>query len=245
MLNRFFVAATLVLLVGCQTTSSPEATKPTWDRGYLHARNIAGNKFCGYYLVDHEYTRACMKNFSAEARKRGRKFPVVIFLHGCLHVDGEHAAWLAGLGYIVFSPDSFQREGRRSSCARGVPKPGIHSMRQSEITYARKQLRKFDWIDQSRVFLVGMSEGGRAVADHTGAGFKAKVILAYNCEWGSVAGLLPMLNLVGDLDHKWGQGLCTVSRPNSSAFYVPDRGHTFLEDEFASEKIKKFLGQFM
>ena len=244
MLNRFFVAATLALLVGCQATSSPEATKQTWDRGYMHALHVAGNKFCGYYL-DHEYTQVCMKNFSAEARKRGRKFPVVVFLHGCQRFSGEYAAWLADLGYITFSPDSFQREGRSPHCATGVSKDLIHLMRQSEITYAREQLRKLDWVDQSRVFLVGMSEGGRAVADHTGAGFKAKVILAYDCKKGLASGSEPVLNLVGILDWEWGNGLCGVSgRPNSFAFNVPERGHSFLEDEFASEKIKMFLGQF-
>ena len=255
MLNRFSVAATLALLVGCQATSSPEATKQTWNRGYMHALHVAGNKFCGYY-VDHEYTRACMKNFSAEARKRGRKFPVVVFLHGCQRFSGEYAAWLADLGYITFSPDSFQRDGRSPHCTSGVSKDLIHLMRQSEITYAREQLRKLDWVDQSRVFLVGMSEGGWAVANHTGAGFKAKIIMSYDCHdrqdrpgtgcfSGPVAGSQPVLNLVGELDHEYGNDLCAVSgRPNSFAFNVPERGHTFLEDEFASEKIKMFLGQF-
>ncbi len=255
MLNRIFVTATLTLLVGCQTTSSPEATKPTWDRGYLHALNVGGNQFCGYPMVG-EDTQTCMVNFSAEARKRGRKFPVVVFLHGCLRFNPRYGRWLADLGYIVFSPDSFQREGRRSECTHGVSKDFIHSMRQSEITYAREQLRKLDWVDQSRVFLVGMSEGGWAVANHTGAGFKAKIIMSYDCHdrqdrpgtgcfSGPVAGSQPVLNLVGELDHEYGNDLCAVSgRPNSFAFNVPERGHTFLEDEFASEKIKMFLGQF-
>ena len=78
MLNRFSVAATLALRVGCQTTSSPEATKQTSDRGYMHALNVAGNKFCGYYL-DHEYTQVCMKNLSAEARTRGGNSPSSYF----------------------------------------------------------------------------------------------------------------------------------------------------------------------
>ena len=110
MLNRIFVTATLTLLVGCQTTSSPEATKPTWDRAYMHALNVGGNQFCGYPMVS-EATQTCMVNFSAEARKRGRKFPVVVFLHGCFRFNPRYGRWLADLGYIVFSPDSFQRQG--------------------------------------------------------------------------------------------------------------------------------------
>lgn len=244
MLNRLFVIATLTLLVGCQATSSPEATKPTWDRAYLHAYNVGGNKICGWPMIS-EDTQTCMVNFSADARKRGRKFSVVVFLHGCLRVNHRYGRWLADLGYIVFSPDSFQRDGRRSQCVAGYSKPGIYLMRHSEITYAREQLRKFDWVDQSKVFLVGMSEGGWAVAQHTAAGFKAKIIMSSDCNGGPVAGSQPVLNLVGILDYEYGNDLCDVSgRPNSFAFNVPERGHTFLEDKFASEKIKMFLGQF-
>ena len=243
MFSRILASATLALLVGCQTTSSPDAAKPTWDRGYMYLLNVAGNEFCGYY-VDHRYTQVCMRNLSDAARDSGKKFPVVVFLHGCLKFDGDYGRWLAKLGNIVFSPDSFQRTGRTSQCSRGASKGHILSMRQSEITYAREQLEKLDWVDQSRVFLVGTSEGGRAVADHSGAGYKAKIILSYDCGRGPVKGSLPVLNLVGKLDLEWGNGLCVVSGPNSFAFNVPDRGHTFLGDQFASEKIKMFLGQF-
>ncbi len=117
-------------------------------------------------------------------------------------------------------------------------------MRQAEITYARQQLGKLDWVDQSRVFLAGNSEGGRGVADHSGKGFKAKIILAYNCNKGSPAGSLAVLSLVGEEDTTWGGRLCNDSGPNSFAFYVPNRGHGFVGDKFASEKIKIFLGQF-
>lgn len=243
MLHRFFVFAALVLLTGCQTTSSPEATKPTWDRGYLHAINVAGNEYCGYPLIV-EKTRACLSNISAETRNKGRKFPVVVFLHGCRRFSGEYGLWFARMGYIVISPDSFQREDRRSVCSHGVTKGDILSMRQSEISYAREQLEKLDWVDQSRIFLVGQSEGGRAVADHSGKGFKAKIILAYNCSHGSPVGSRPVLSLVGENDHEWGNALCTVSRPKSFAFYVPNRGHEVRGDKFATEKIKMFLEQF-
>ena len=245
MFNRIFVAATLILLIGCQTTSSPEATKPTWDRGYLHARNIAGNKFCGYYLVDHEYTDKCQENFSKAVKNTGKRFPVIVFLHGCLKVMGEHSLWLADLGYIVVSPDSFQREGRAGICFGS--KPHILAMRDAEITYAREQLKKMDWVDQSRVFLAGVSEGGRAVADHSGKDFRAKIVMAYGCHADPISGSLPVLNLVGDLDRvsKGENMLCSVSgRPNSEAVNLPERAHLFLEDELASEKIKTFLGQF-
>lgn len=244
MLNRFLVVATLGLLVGCQNTMSPEATKPTWDRGYLHALNIGGNEFCGYYL-DHKYTQECENNFTKSARNTGNKFPIIVFLHGCAKVMSEHSLWLAGLGYIVVSPDSFQREGRVGQC-RGS-KPRILSMRDAEITYARQQLSELDWVDQARVFLAGVSEGGRAVADHSGTGFRAKIIMAYGCHAASISGSLPVLNLVGDLDRDSSAGnmLCDVrGRPNSEAVNVPERAHLFLEDEFASAKIKTFLAQF-
>jgi len=244
MLNRCFVTAALALLVGCQTTSTPEATKPTWDRGFLHARNVAGNKFCGYYL-DHEYTDKCQKNFSKAAQNTGKKFPVIVFLHGCAKFMGDHSMWLVDLGYIVVSPDSFQREGRVGQC--GGDKFHILPMRNAEINYAREQLKKMDWVDQSRVFLVGVSEGGWAVADHSGKGFRAKIIMGYGCQADPISGSLPVLNLVGDLDRdrRGGNMLCSVSgRPNSEAVNVPEGAHLFRDNEFASEKIKMFLEQF-
>ena len=103
-------------------------------------------------------------------------------------------------------------------------------MRQAEITYARQQLRKLDWVDQSRVFLAGMSEGGRDVADHSGEGYKARIILAYNCKHGSPGGSLPVLSLVGDDDDEWGGTLCDGPEPNSFAFYVPNRAHKLVGD---------------
>ena len=244
MFVRRFAVLAFAVLAGCVTATSSEATKLTWDRGFLHALNIGGNKYCGYYL-DHEYTDKCQKVFSQTAQRTGKNFPVIVFLHGCLRFMGDHSLWLADLGYIVVSPDSFQRKDRVGQCHGS--KPHILSMRDAEITYARKQLKKMDWVDQSRVFLVGVSEGGRAVADHSGKGFRAKIILAYGCHAASISGSLPVLNLVGDLDRYGSSGnlLCNVSgRSNSEAANVPERAHLFLGDTFAGTKIKTFLAQF-
>ena len=69
----------------------------------------------------------------------------------------------------------------------------------------------------------------------------------HGCQAAPISGLLPVLNLVGDLDRDrpGGNMLCNVSGgSNSEAVNVPERAHLFLEDTFAETKIKTFLGQF-
>jgi hypothetical protein len=238
---KYVIAFTVFALSSCATTN-PEATKSTWDRGYLHAIKVGGNEYCGYPLIV-KSTQECLQKLSATTKRTSKQYPIIVFAHGCLRVQADHSTWLASLGYIVVSPDSFARDGRYPACDGSGT---IISMRIAEITYAREQLKTFDWVDQSRVYMVGVSEGGMGVAEHSGKDFRAKIVMAYGCRGGGVTGSIPVLNLVGELDDDSSAKnvLCVVRGSQSSARHVPDRGHLFLGDEFATKEIKQFLAQF-
>ncbi len=121
--------------------------------------------------------------------KSDKPLPVVIYLHGCTGiVDWHDFDWgktLSGAGYIVIMPDSMAREGRIANCdsaqKKGGAFPQAHEYRQQEITYALDQIKQAPWADKNRIFLVGHSEGGTAVAISTHTEPRANVILAWTC----------------------------------------------------------------
>lgn len=78
-------------------------------------------------------------------------------------------------GYAVFQPDSFAWPGRET-CTQDV-----QNERLQEIEYALDQIRELSWVDSDRIVLMGISEGGSAVANWGKPGFQAHIILADNC----------------------------------------------------------------
>ena len=123
--------------------------------------------------------------------KSNQNFPVVIYLHGCTGiVDWHDYDWgktLSSNGYIVILVDSMARAGRIPNCdpvaKTGGLFPQAHDYRQQEITYALEQINKSNWADKNRIYLIGYSEGGAAVARAKQKGTRANVILAWTCAW--------------------------------------------------------------
>ena len=92
--------------------------------------------------------------------------PAVIYLHGCSGIGPEDEAarvLLMEWGYAVFQPNSFARTGRRANCSAAdqitALAPEAHRFRQEELRNSLAQVRALDWIDPSRIFVMGFSEG--------------------------------------------------------------------------------------
>ncbi len=230
-----------IALSACAIT--PESTRPTWERAFLHVSSDSLAEHCEG-VVSTAYARKCMERLSEVAASTGRQFPVIVFLHGCLRTMGEHARWLARLGYVVVSPDSFARERRGVSCTGSS---ALIGMRIAEASFARERLRGFDWVDQERVILAGVSEGGMGAGQHPGEGFRAKVVMAWGCHNGSIRGSVPALNLVGalDTDNPRAMNQLCALRGESRAVHVPGRAHLFPGDAFATREIQAFLNRIV
>jgi len=89
----------------------------------------------------------------------GKKFPTVIFMHGC---NGFHPGtdrrvdFLAKLNFAAIAPNSFARKKVPSSCEPMTHKAGMYRstliMRQNEARYAIQEARKLTWVDSKNIF---------------------------------------------------------------------------------------------
>ena len=143
--------------------------------------------------------------------KPGAKAPAVLVLHGCAGLVRSPTAYRVFFmerGYAVFEPDSFARP-RREPCNRDA----FHK-RMEELAYALTMIRSLPWVDQDRIVLMGISEGGSAAAAWDQSGFAAHIILEDNCEGKqphAPAGV-PVLAVVGGKDRYYRGSSCKVTR---------------------------------
>lgn len=156
----------------------------------------------------------------------GRKAPAVVYLHGCSGLDrisSATAAFLAGAGYVVFSPDSFARTSKPASCNVASHASGLHrsvlGWRQAEAAYAVAEVRKLSFVDGARIYLYGFSEGAIVAATLEAVAVRARVIEGWSCHagWPEYAGLhaplgQPVLALTSVADPwfqaEWARGDC-------------------------------------
>jgi len=229
-----------------------EAANPkvvsTWKGGvhFLPASATQSGNYQNVVFENDETLEEWRRRLTQEIVKPDAKIPAVIYAHGC---KGPRSApdW-AGLfndfGFAFFAPDSFRRPGRVPLCYRRRTEWKV-SMRHAEIRFALQQIRKLGWIDQSRIVLVGKSEGGRAVSEYNGGGFIAHIIMAYDCKHKGRRPLAPrgvaVLNLVGANDPR--ENLCSIRRKvgGSKAISLPGQRHQFEGDPIAEAAIAAFL----
>lgn len=159
--------------------------------------------------------------------KSNQIYPVVLYLHGCTGIvnwhDHDWGVTLSQNGFIVIMPDSMARAGRIPNCDPVSKTGGLflraHDYRQQEITYALEQIQKSHWADKNRIFLIGHSEGGTAVARSEHKGTRGNVILAWTCAWRGdrfMAGIhspknVPVLAIAAKKD-EWRVGKITEGR---------------------------------
>lgn len=181
--------------------------------------------------------------------KDGVRLPAVIYLHGCtgFYAGRRFVTYFLDQGFAVFAPNSFARPGREELCGKGDVDDRI-SQRREELKHALSKVREIEWVDSSRLVLVGFSMGGLAASSWEGTEFMAHVLLGYDC--GYVGGSpdapleIPVLNLVGSDDH-WGYGKgCFISdkRPKGSKLVIVQGGdHAMLNSEIPRLAVTEFL----
>ena len=167
------------------------------------------------------------------------KIPVVLHMHGCTGIRTADSRWAdvyADMGFLTILPNSFRRSNRKALCDNGMW--GYRSqLRIEEIDYARQQISKIPWVDRNSIFLSGFSEGGNAISFYSGESFDAPIIIGTNCRHAGGAPRgprnIPVLNIVGSMDHYgYGDG-CIVNRSvgGSRLVIVKGAGHDVsLED---------------
>jgi predicted esterase len=118
---------------------------------------------------------------------------------------------------------------------------------------ARNELRKLDWLDQKRIFLMGHSEGGMTVSRTGIDSFRGVIASGYWCHQGLVVkhATAPFLFLNWRED-PWFMGraasrnptICQQhadQRPATTQVLLDGRGHATSGSPEAKEAVEKFL----
>ncbi len=145
-------------------------------------------------------------------------WPTVIYLHGCTGIwsgTKTRINFLARNGYAVIAPVSLARLKYPKSCRTDTYEGGLYrptlKMRQYDAGYAIAKAKTLPWVDDSNVFLMGLSQGGITAAtffstrrEHS---LRARIVEGWHCHagWTEYAGINapesePVLSLLGDKD---------------------------------------------
>ena len=124
-------------------------------------------------------------------RGSGRRWPVVLLLHGCTGFgDADFAKHLARAGYVVVAPDSMARRFRPLQCdpknQTGGMNPFVYDFRTTELSFALHRLWAEPWVDTENLFLVGISEGAVAAGLYRAKAFNARVLMQWTCHGGAL-----------------------------------------------------------
>jgi dienelactone hydrolase len=214
----------------------PDGISPlqaTWLWGYHSVPAAITNSGTPYWYA-YPHTRAERINnpvwseVATSHIKADTKAPAILVMHGCsgiAHGSLEYRRYFAAAGYVVFEPDSFARPGRKPPCKRNV----LH-LRIEEIGQALAEIRKLPWVHQDRVILMGISEGGAAVAGWDKPGFAGHIIMEAAChdtkDRRPAAPLTtPVLALIGENDQNGKH--CQISRDvaGSKSIVIQGAGH--------------------
>ena len=230
----------------------PPGTTPvaaTWIQGNIFLPTGALNNESGGHL-----NIFAKKDDWAEAAKDkhlkdGVRLPAVIYLHGCsgFYAGRRFVTYFLDQGFAVFAPNSFARPGREELCGQGEMDDRIR-LRREELKHALSKVREIEWVDSSRLVLVGFSEGGQAASSWEGTEFIAHVLLGTDCRYvGNYPDApleIPVLNLVGSND-EWGYGTgCLISdkRPRGSKSVIVQGGdHGMSQSALPKSAISAFL----
>ena len=189
-------------------------------------------------INDPEWTEVAAKQV-----RPGAKVPALLLLHGCTGLargPDVLRMFLMGLGYAIFEPDSFARPKR--TCNQTT----LYK-RTEELAYALDKIRQLPWVDRERIILMGVSQGGAAVAQWSEPGFSAHIILANNCsgEKPAAPAETPVLAITGGKD-SLSRGInCDISpqAARSRLIIIPEAGHGVSDLPKTLAVIAEFLDQ--
>jgi hypothetical protein len=189
--------------------------------------------------------------------KLDRKYPVVVYLHGCAGIQPYHdrqwGQYIAKSGFIVVLPDSFARPKRVSNCD-----PNNHSLtyrfpmvvpfREQEIAYAMLELKKLSWVDVDNIFFMGHSEGAEVLARTQIKGMRGIVLSGGFCSSGILFEQgIKSLSISYSIDPWFGQSKsrCSNGRVDGSLTTVElsGSGHNTYDEIKARDAVSMFLKQ--
>ena len=174
--------------------------------------------------------------------RKGARAPAVLVMHGCSGMfpsPNSYRVFFMEYGFAVIEPDSFARPGH--SCELSPLEDRIE-----DLEYAYEKVRELPWIDQDRILLMGISQGGRVVSRWTRPGFAAHIILANNCEAGQPGAPLetPVLAVIGENDEYF-EGSCDLSGHHaaSRSIVIPGAPHAIIDHEETALAMEALLHQ--
>ena len=135
--------------------------------------------------------------------KLEKKYPVVIYLHGCNGItsfnDTRWGKFISEMGFVAILPDSLARPGRISNCDPSTTStshrfPMALPYREQEIFYAINELKKMTWVDSENIFLMGHSEGANAVAITKAKGVRGVILSSGYCKLYSTIASIKILS---------------------------------------------------
>lgn len=198
------------------------------------------------------------------------KIPTVLYMHGSGDfIRGDtYREWISGdLGFAFICPQSHILKNRPTYISPAPKKQykKVHKLRQAEIKYSSKKIRKIEWIDKKNLFLMGNSEGALATGIYPGDEFKARIILAWSCEDGYYSQHThigsskhePILSVIGTEDEYFGvnskfinskkhkiRGHCIealLEHENSKVVVLPKTKHNLTDNPYTKHEIINFL----
>lgn len=242
---RPLLALALAALIAGARTAAADPVEETW----LSARaGLPAGVASDYALIGTVRDLSLPSVFNPPP-PMGRATPGVIVLHGCSGIGREEEALLYQLtlaGYAVFIPDSFARPGReplcRPSSAAAAVDPLVYGYRAQELAFALGRVADYRWLDRSRLFLLGFSEGAAAAAQYRGDVFAGVVIIGWHCQGsGVLSGLhtppgTPVLAMIMERDPWYADrrgahcGQQFGARSGSASLTMPGDGHSVLSE---------------
>ncbi len=240
--------------------ADPREIARTWNAALVRIPRADGG----------EVIRSTMRVLALPKNGSNRRWPTVIYLHGCSGVWGgtyRRIDVLAANGFAVIAPVSLARKKYPKSCDTARHRGGLYRptlrMRQIDAGNAIVRARQLDWVDSDNLFLMGLSQGAITAAtfhsEDPAAKLNARVLEGWTCHagWEEYRGIRaprsePVLALVAKFDpwfqKKWNRGDCGpfLDSTNGSRSIVFDQGelskrHELLEDPRVQRLVIEFL----